>query len=331
VAVAARPGGDGYWLATNGGAVYAYGAAPWKGSKAGRARNRIWSMAGTPSGNGYWLVALSGEVFAYGDAHDYGGTNQPWDQRITGIAATPSGKGYWLVSTTGRVFAYGDDAHDYGATNQPADRPIVDIAAKPAGNGYWLAAVDGQVFTYGDDTTPVGWEHPAVGRVMDLAPTPTGRGYLIVVDTGQVFAEGDSKWYGRPRLRGTTKFEYTAAHDFFSCMIFRSMSSAILSDPLGQGHAVVQAVENPGSDFEATVQHRDAHGKELQLYFWTDYIEVLDHRDILVEGKWEGFTCLTWGLASWPAADVLCAGPLVRASGYSMARVANSRATGNRP
>jgi hypothetical protein len=152
VTTAARPAGDGYWLATSGGNVSAFGEAPLAGSLGGVALARpVVGMAATPTGRGYWLVASDGGVFTFGDARFYGSTgNVRLNRPVVGMAPGWDGLGYWLVASDGGIFNFGD-AHFYGSTGgKRLVEPVVGMAPGPRSLGYWLVASDGGLFTFGD-------------------------------------------------------------------------------------------------------------------------------------------------------------------------------------
>ena len=198
VAVAARPQGDGYWMATAGGAVAAFGRAPLAGSLAGVALTRpVVGMAATSDGQGYWLVASDGGIFAFGDARYHGSTggitlNRP----IVGMAVDRATGGYWLVASDGGIFAF--DAPFFGSTGAiRLNQPVVGMAATPTGRGYWLVASDGGIFSFGDarffgSTGAIRLNQPVVG----MAATPTGRGYWLVASDGGIFSFGDARFFG---------------------------------------------------------------------------------------------------------------------------------------
>ncbi len=73
---AAAPSGNGYWIVSAAGGVYAYGAAGSFGSAAGQpyfAGQTAGGIAGTADGGGYYLVATGGGVYAFGNARYAGG------------------------------------------------------------------------------------------------------------------------------------------------------------------------------------------------------------------------------------------------------------------
>jgi hypothetical protein len=82
VARASVATGNGYWLVTSTGLVYAYGGAGYYGGMSGQQLNKpIIGISSTPDGNGYWLFGGDGGVFAFGDASFFG------SQGATGTAA----------------------------------------------------------------------------------------------------------------------------------------------------------------------------------------------------------------------------------------------------
>ncbi|MGH9064971.1 MAG: 3D domain-containing protein [Acidimicrobiales bacterium] len=143
VAAAATSSGHGYWVATAGGAVLAYGDAVFHGSASSLPLHEpIVGMAATPDGGGYWLVAADGGIFTYGDARFYGSAgSMALDQPIVGMAATPDGRGYWLVGADGGIFTYGDarfhGSLTAGNRTAPVTSPVTAMAATPDGGGYW--------------------------------------------------------------------------------------------------------------------------------------------------------------------------------------------------
>jgi hypothetical protein len=198
-AMVATSDGQGYWLVSANGGVFAFGDAGFYDSMAGQPLSApIVGMAATPDDQGYWLVASDGGVFAFGDARFYGSMGgHPLNQPIVGMAATPNGQGYWLVASDGGIFAFGD-AGFYGSMGgHPLNQPIVGMAATPDGQGYWLVASDGGIFAFGDagfhgSTGAMTLAKPIVG----MAPTANGQGYWLVASDGGIFAFGDAGFHG---------------------------------------------------------------------------------------------------------------------------------------
>jgi hypothetical protein len=199
VGAAVTPGGDGYWLVSSDGGVFAFGDARFFGSTGDQRLNQpIVGMASTPSGAGYWLVASDGGVFAFGDARFHGSTgalrlNRP----IVGMASTPSGGGYWLVAADGGIFAFGD-AGFHGSTGSIIlNKPITGMSTSRTGRGYRFIASDGGLFSFGDAP----YAGSAAGRrlrdpIVGMAGSPTGNGYWLVSSAGAIYAYGDSRIEG---------------------------------------------------------------------------------------------------------------------------------------
>jgi len=192
----ARAGAErsaGYWLASDDGAVFSYGAAKFFGSLAGaRPAPRVVGIAAPPSGGGYWLAADDGGVFAFGAAPFLGslGDRRP-AAPIAAITATPSGGGYWLVARDGAVFAFGDTPYLGAPSASALHGAVVGIASSPTGKGYWLAAEDGGVFAFGDAAFLGAQNAGAIpAPISGIAAPPSGGGYWLVGKDGQVYAFG---------------------------------------------------------------------------------------------------------------------------------------------
>ena len=190
---------SGYWMITDSGDVYAFGAARHFGNDDGAAANaRRVDIAPTRSGAGYWILAASGAVTAKGDARYLGdaiGRLQPGEQAAA-LSATPNGDGYWIFTDRGRVLAYGAAGHYGDMSGIKLNGPILDSVATPTGHGYWMVASDGGIFSFGDATF-----HGSTGDlrlnqpVMSMAADPDGAGYWLVASDGGIFAF-DAPFYG---------------------------------------------------------------------------------------------------------------------------------------
>ena len=195
-----RSAGEGYWLVSADGGVYADGGAPFLGSAVPlRPAKPIVGIASSSDGKGYWLVAADGGVFAFGSAKYYGSAaDRRLASPIVGIAATPSGHGYLLVSADGGVFTYGDSQFVGSASPLHLNQPVVAIGVTPDGGGYWLAARDGGVFSFGtarylgSHPYPRGLYVGTLFGVVAIVPTRTGHGYWIVGRDGQITSFGDA-------------------------------------------------------------------------------------------------------------------------------------------
>jgi hypothetical protein len=198
VGMSATPTGKGYWLADNGGGVYAFGDAGFHGSLGGvRLERPVVGIASTPTGKGYWMVAADGGIFCFGDAGFDGSTGSvKLAQPIVGMAVDGVTSGYRFTASDGGVFDF--NAPFYGSTGGVRlARPVVGMAATITGKGYWLVASDGGVFCFGD--APF---HGSLGNlrlaqpIVAMAATPTGQGYWMVARDGGVFSFGDAGFHG---------------------------------------------------------------------------------------------------------------------------------------
>jgi len=113
VAVMPDASGNGYWLVTQSGAIYAFGDAPYYGAP-GQQSVPVTSAVRTPDGRGYWILFANGAISPYGDASGYGmpvgqfGGSNP----ASAIFATSDGAGYWVASANGSVDGFGDAPFD---------------------------------------------------------------------------------------------------------------------------------------------------------------------------------------------------------------------------
>jgi Rv2525c-like, glycoside hydrolase-like domain len=187
VGMAATLDGKGYWVATSGGGVYAYGDA--SNARPPRVRNVEGIVAAR--GGGYWLYTATGNVYRAAGAASHGSpaTSHYRGASIVGMAATLDGRGYWLVTSTGTVYAYGDATH----ARPPRVRSVKGIVAAPGG-GYWLYTAGGNVYR----TAGTAWYGSPRGRhyrgtsIVGMAATSDGKGYWLVTSSAAVYAFGDA-------------------------------------------------------------------------------------------------------------------------------------------
>jgi hypothetical protein len=196
VGMTMAPDVGGYWLATAGGAVSAFGTAKTFGSMLGRRLVApITGMAATPDGGGYWLVSADGGVFGFGDAH-YAGSPPAGSGKAVSIASSPDGHGYLVATATGGVYKFGDAQYYGSMATKRLRSPIVSLTTDIATGGYWLASADGGVFGFRAPYEGTAGKMRLSQPIIGMASTTDGRGYWLVAKDGGVFAFGDAKFVG---------------------------------------------------------------------------------------------------------------------------------------
>lgn len=185
--------GAGYWVQGNGGGLFTFGSASFRGAPAGtRLPIPSAAMASRPQGDGYWVVGPGGAVQDFGAARWYGDSRSLGSPApVVSIMATPSGEGYRLVTSDGAVFSFGDARFlgSLGSVGVRTSSPVVDAGMSVSGNGYWLVTANGAVFSFGD--APF---RGAVNALRDpvaaIGVSPDGNGYWLLARDGGVFSFG---------------------------------------------------------------------------------------------------------------------------------------------
>jgi hypothetical protein len=199
--------GQGYYILSPGGGVYAYGGAPFYGSAAGQsyfAGQTAVALVVDPNGSGYWIFAASGAVYAYGGAPFEGSTSPSYfaGQVAVGAISSSDGNGYTIVSNTGGVYAYGDGTFNGSAAGQSYFSGQTAVAVIPSrdAKGYAILAADGAVYAYGDQGYYGGASSSYFSgqTAASFAPSADGAGYGILSQSGGVYAFGDFPYLGGP-------------------------------------------------------------------------------------------------------------------------------------
>jgi hypothetical protein len=126
VAVMPDASGNGYWLVTATGHVYAFGDAVNYGAP-GPQSVPVTAAVRTNDGAGYWLLFANGVVTPYGDAVDLGGPSGAVGglNPASAIFTTSDGGGYWVASANGSVYTYGDAPGDGSVAGQHLNGSII--------------------------------------------------------------------------------------------------------------------------------------------------------------------------------------------------------------
>jgi hypothetical protein len=118
--------GNGYWLVTATGHVYAFGDAVNYGEP-GPQSVAVTAAVRTNDGAGYWLLFANGVVAPYGNAGDLGGPAGAvgGPNPASAIFTTSDGGGYWVASANGSVYTYGDAPNDGSMAGQHLNGSII--------------------------------------------------------------------------------------------------------------------------------------------------------------------------------------------------------------
>jgi hypothetical protein len=194
VGIARSPSGNGYWICSSDGYVFAFGDAAYYGSMGGQPLNRpIVGMAARPQGDGYWLVASDGGIFTFGNAPFRGSMGgQPLNQPMVGMACTANGDGYWTVAKDGGIFSF--NAPFQGSLGGQGINNILGMLSTSA-NGYWLFASDGGVFSF---AAPF-WGSAGGQGVNDfvgMAARTDAGGYWLARSNGAIYTYGAMNYRG---------------------------------------------------------------------------------------------------------------------------------------
>jgi D-alanyl-D-alanine carboxypeptidase len=151
-AFAANNAGEGFWVLTKEGEVFALGGAPDLGTPT-RQRPLV-AMASHPTRAGFWVLDKRGGVQAFGAAKTYGSATV---RRAVGMAVPRSGRGYWIATTTGKVASFGKAKH-FGDLRR-FDVQVDRIVAREEADGYYLRTTSDRWIEFPND-----WWRPRPDR-----------------------------------------------------------------------------------------------------------------------------------------------------------------------
>jgi len=204
IALSVRPTVDGYWLFTDRGRAFAYGAAGFHGDAGGIALAApMISAISTPDGLGYYMVAEDGGIFTYGTARYHGSVPEVLPgvalrAPVIGIAPSTTGGGYLLVAADGGIFTFGD-AVFYGSVpgvlpGVTLDQPVVGVIPQPS--GYLMVAADGGIFTFGTARFHGSLGGTGTEGIVGVAVVPDNSGYLMIDSVGVTYPFGSTAALG---------------------------------------------------------------------------------------------------------------------------------------
>ena len=193
--------GNGHWLASADGQVFAFGDAVHRGDLGAISVTApVVDIAVTPDGNGYWLVTSKGIVYAFGTALWRGSLGYlDLQAPIVDLEPVSTGYGYWLTAADGGVFAFGDAEYLGGLANRQLYRPIIDLLSSSDGAGYLLVGADGAVYAYGNARFRGSLANNEISSSAIVAAEQTrdGAGYWLVSQRGKVFTFGNATHFGQ--------------------------------------------------------------------------------------------------------------------------------------
>jgi len=193
--------GNGHWLASADGQVFAFGDAVHRGDLGAISVTApVVDIAVTPDGNGYWLVTSKGIVYAFGTALWRGSLGHlDLQAPIVDLEPVSTGYGYWLTAADGGVFAFGDAEYLGGLANRQLYRPIIDLLSSSDGAGYLLVGADGAVYAYGNARFRGSLANNEISSSSIVAAEQTrdGAGYWLVSQRGKVFTFGNATHFGQ--------------------------------------------------------------------------------------------------------------------------------------
>lgn len=197
VGIADDPDGNGYWVVTAKGKVFAFGGAPNLGSVTGKLGSPVVGITDNPRangghGDGYWLVTAKGHVYAFGTGTaSHGSVTGRLASPVVGIAADPFKGGYWIITAQGHVYSFG--ALKFKSVKI---KSVTGVATSLTKEGFWAVTATGQVWGFAVNplaNNPVGG---AGGKVIGITPVNVESGGLwLATSTGHVSAI-DAQWHG---------------------------------------------------------------------------------------------------------------------------------------
>jgi subtilase family serine protease len=197
VGIADDPDGNGYWVVTARGKVFAFGGAPNLGSAKVPTGASVVGITDNPKangehGDGYWLVTNKGHVYSFGaDTKSHGSVTTKLASPVVGIAADPFKGGYWIVTAQGHVYSFGASKFKSVKINS-----VTGVATSLTKEGFWAVTATGAV--WGFSVNPIA-DNPvgnAGGKVIGITPVNVESGGLwLATAAGHVAAIG-AQWHG---------------------------------------------------------------------------------------------------------------------------------------
>ena len=168
-ALSVTPSGNGYWIFTDRGRVFAYGDAQFRGDVAQlglQLNGPILDSVAYADGSGYYMVGSDGGVFSFptgaGAPNTFFGSmgGKPLNEPVQSLVPYPDGNGYWLVASDGGIFSFNRPGFPnlFQGAMPPGNalsglppggvlqQPVVGMVA--LAGGYAMVARDGGAFIF---------------------------------------------------------------------------------------------------------------------------------------------------------------------------------------
>ena len=192
--------GNGYWLYTASGQVFAYGdAGIYNPVGSFKPSSQIVSMTVTNDQRGYWLLGSDGAVYSFGDAPYYGDPKSiPNSSYPPAVAITSDGytAGYTVFFNDGSLM---NIMYKKGGASGPISNlssPVVGVTVDPMVKwGYWLVTAKGNVYSLMDAPNLGTKVNTYRSSIAGIAANNSGNGLIFITKSGLLDSLGNEQYH----------------------------------------------------------------------------------------------------------------------------------------